>query len=106
MDAYNTELAIAIKMGDNAQIAELEKEIADAKPTYDVLANIEKVLKCLNPLYGVSATTTTTIGSGEEMKQVVTMDNFSFYGGIASNLVYSTALFFGGACLFKKRDVK
>ena len=106
MDSYNAELAMATATNNTAQIAELNKEIADVKQTYDVLANIEKVLKCLNPLYGVSATTTTTVGSGEEMKQVVAMDDFSFYGGIASNLVYSTALFFGGACLFKKRDVK
>ena len=106
MDSYNAELAMATATNNTAQIAELNKEIADVKQTYDVLANIEKVLKCLNPLYGVSATTTTTVGRGEEMKQVVAMDDFSFYGGIASNLAYSTALFFGGACLFKKRDVK
>ena len=44
MDSYNAELAMATATNNTAQIAELNKEIADVKQTYDVLANIEKVL--------------------------------------------------------------
>ena len=106
MEGYKSGLKAATEIENAEAIAYYEKEIADFKPTYDALITVENILKCVDPLYGVSITSVNVVGEGEEMKQIATMDNFSFYGGIASNLVYSVALFFGGACLFKKRDVK
>ena len=104
--SYTAELEVAKMSGDADAVASLEAQIADLRPTQNVLTTVENVFKCVDPLYGVSSTTTTSVIEGGEMKMIASMDNFSFYGGIASNLVYSTALFFGGACLFKKRDVK
>ncbi len=72
----------------------------------DTAQVIGNVFKCINPLYGLSATESVIVGEGKDMKEVATMDNFTFYGGVASNLAYSAAFFVGGACLFKKRDVK
>lgn len=72
----------------------------------DIAQVIGNVFKCIDPLYGLSATESVIVGEGEDMKAVATMDDFTFYSGIASNLAYSAAFFFGGACLFKKRDVK
>ena len=87
-------------------IAEAAKEVADFKPTNDTVQAIGNVFKCLNPLYGLSVTDSVIVGEGEDVKAIAKMDDFTFYSGIASNLAYSAAFFFGGACLFKKRDVK
>lgn len=106
MDGYRAELEGAKLMGDSEQIAELEKNIADLKPTCDAFSVIENVAKCIDPFYGLSVAETTVVGEGESAKAVASMDNLTFYGGIASNLAYSAAFFVGGACLFKKRDVK
>lgn len=81
-------------------IVSINQEIND---TAQVIGN---AFKCINPLYGLSVTDSVIVGEGENMKAIATMDDFTFYSGIASNLAYSAAFFFGGACLFKKRDVK
>ena len=81
-------------------IVSINQEISD---TAQVIGN---VFKCIDPLYGLSVTDSVIVGEGENMKAIAKMDNFTFYSGIASNLAYSAAFFFGGACLFKKRDVK
>lgn len=99
-------LKAAEEVGNADAIKYAKDELAEMKPTYDALVTAENVFKCVDPLYSVSISETYTVGEGENMKTIATMDNFGFYGGIASNLVYSAALFFGGACLFKKRDVK
>jgi hypothetical protein len=106
MNGYEEALAIAQKYGDADAIAEAAKEVADFKPTNDTAQAVGNVFKCINPLYGLSATESVIVGEGDNMKAIATMDDFTFYGGIASNLAYSAAFFFGGACLFKKRDVK
>lgn len=105
-NSFNETLKAAKEVGDAEVIAYCEEELASMKPTYDALTTVENVFKCVDPLYSVSYAETYTVGTGENAKVVATMDNFGFYGGIASNLVYTAALFFGGACLFKKRDVK
>ena len=106
MNGCEAALAMAQDYGDADTIAEAAKEVADFKPTYDTVQAIGNVFKCINPLYGLSATESVIVGEGEDMKAIATMDDFTFYSGIASNLAYSAAFFFGGACLFKKRDVK
>ena len=106
MNGYEEALAIAQEYGDADAIAEAAKEVADFKPTNDTAQVVGNVFKCINPLYGLSSTESVIVGEGENAKVIATMDNFTFYGGIASNLAYSAAFFFGGACLFKKRDVK
>ncbi len=106
MNGYEEALAMAQGYGDADAIAEAAKEVADFKPTNDTVQAIGNVFKCLNPLYGLSATDSVIVYEGEKAKAIATMDDFTFYSGIASNLAYSAAFFFGGACLFKKRDVK
>ena len=106
MNGYEEALAMAQEYGDADAIAEAAKEVADFKPTNDTAQVVGNVFKCINPLYGLSSTESVIVGEGENAKVIATMDNFTFYGGIASNLAYSAAFFFGGACLFKKRDVK
>ena len=106
MNGYEEALAMAQEYGDADAIAEAAKEVADFKPTNDTVQAIGNVFKCLNPLYGLSATDSVIVDEGEKVKAIATMDDFTFYSGIASNLAYSAAFFFGGACLFKKRDVK
>ena len=105
-NGFQDALEVAEELGDADAIQYAKDGLAEMKPTYDALVTVENVFKCINPLYSVSIAETYTVGEGEDAKTIATMDNFGFYGGIASNLVYSTALFFGGACLFKKRDVK
>lgn len=97
---------LAKEPGNELAIAAIEQEMAEMKPTYDTMLTVENILKCVDPLYSVSYTETYMVGVGDNMKTFATMDNLGFYGGIASNLAYSAAFFFGGACLFKKRDVK
>ena len=106
MNGCEAALAMAQDYGDADAIAEAAKEVADFKPTYDTVQAIGNVFKCINPLYGLSATESVIVGEGEDVKAIAKMDDFTFYSGIASNLAYSAAFFFGGACLFKKRDVK
>ena len=106
MNGYEEALAMAQEYGDADAIAEAAKEVADFKPTNDTVQAIGNVFKCINPLYGLSATESVIVGEGEDVKAIAKMDDFTFYSGIASNLAYSAAFFFGGACLFKKRDVK
>ena len=95
--------------GCNATIAEKTKAlelsiemskqtIETTKPTVDTLHNVENVVKCVDPLYAISSP---AIKDG-----VATIDNYTFFTGIGSNIFYAAAFFIGGACLFKKRDVK
>ena len=78
---------------------EMSKQtIETTKPTVDTLHNVENVVKCVDPLYAISSP---AIKDG-----VATIDNYTFFTGIGSNIFYAAAFFIGGACLFKKRDVK
>ena len=78
---------------------EMSKQtIETTKPTVDTLHNVENIVKCVDPLYAISSS---TIKDG-----VATIDNYTFFTGIGSNIFYAAAFFIGGACLFKKRDVK
>lgn len=106
MNGYEEALAMAQGYGDADAIAEAAKVVKDFKPTNDTVQVIGNVFKCLNPLHGLSATDSVIVDERENVKAIATMDDFTFYSGIASNLAYSAAFFFGGACLFKKRDVK
>ncbi len=76
----------------------LNKTLADQQSTLGTLNNVCNVLKCVDPLYGVSSITT--------KDGVAVIDDLTFYGGIGGNLAFTAAFFFGGACLFKKRDIK
>ncbi len=79
-------------------LPELEQDLANQQSTLDTFNNVGNVVKCVDPLYGISTIST--------KNGVAVVDDFTFYGGIASNIVYSGAFFIAGACLFKKRDIK
>ena len=82
----------------NLSIELANQAIETYKPTVDTLHNVENVIKCVDPLYAISSP---NIKDG-----VATIDNYTFFTGLGANLVYAVAFFVGGACLFKKRDVK
>ena len=84
------------------QIAEVEKTIAGTQSTYDTVNIIASILKCVDPQYGLAYTDFIREGN----KSFTVMDNLTFFGGIGGNLAFTAAFFFGGACLFKKRDIK
>ena len=64
--------------------------------TFDIINNISK---CVNPFHAISVANTT-----DESK--LFMDDMTFYGGIANNIVWA-AIFYGFGCLqFMKRDIK
>ena len=56
------------------------------------------LLKVLDPLTGLAIV--------ETENGVATMSDLTFYGAIGSNIAYATIFFFGGAYIFKKRDIK
>lgn len=82
----------------NLSIELANQTIETYKPTVDNLHNVENVIKCVDPLYAIS--------SPDIKGGVATIDNYTFFTGLGANLVYAIAFFVGGACLFKKRDVK
>lgn len=82
----------------NTAIEVAQNEIEVTEPTVNNLHNVANVLKIFDPLYAIS--------SPDVKDGVATINNYTFFAGIGSNLFYSAAFFFGGACLFKKRDVK
>lgn len=82
----------------NLSIELANQTIETYKPTVDNLHNVENVIKCVDPLYAIS--------SPDIKGGVATIDNYTFFTGLGANLVYAAAFFVGGACLFKKRDVK
>ena len=82
----------------NLSIELANQTIETYKPTVDNLHNVENVIKCVEPLYAIS--------SPDIKGGVATIDNYTFFTGLGANLVYAVAFFVGGACLFKKRDVK
>ena len=82
----------------NLSIELANQTIETYKPTVDNLHNVENVIKCVDPLYAIS--------SPDIKGGVATIDNYTFFTGLGANLVYAVAFFVGGACLFKKRDVK
>lgn len=82
----------------NLSIEMSKQTIESSQPTVDALHIAENIVKCIDPLYAISST---TIKDG-----VATIDNYTFFTGIGTNIVYAAAFFIGGACLFKKRDVK
>ena len=76
----------------HAQLLEFDKTLV-------TLDNVKNVLKVVDPLYAVAAVDTNDAG-------IATIDNYTFITGICSNLVYAAVFFFGGAAIFKKRDIK
>ena len=74
-------------------------QLAQRDETVKTFIDITNVLKVVDPFYGIAATETTSEGVG-------VIDNLTFFGGIASNTVYSTIFFLAGMNIFRKRDVK
>ena len=81
--------------------------ITSVWPLASVLIEDEKLLKTIettvaiaDPLFGLSAGTTTTQAG------YAAVENRVFILTIASNLIYASAFFAGGALIFSKRDVK
>ena len=79
-------------------IPEYKKEFANYQSTLKTLDNVCNVLKCVDPLYGIS---TVNVKNG-----VATIDDLTFYGGICSNIFYGGVFFILGSRFFKKRDIK
>ena len=84
-------LTVAQVSGDQASIAEAEKSLETVK-------TISNVLKVIDPLASMSMPT--------DVDGVSAYDTYSFFAGVGSNLAYAAAFFFGGAAIFKKRDIK
>ena len=82
----------------NQLLPTLEQELVNQQATLDTYNNVCNVVKCIDPLYGISTIHT--------VDGVAVIDDFTFYGGIGSNIAYSAVFFISGACLFKKRDIK
>ncbi|MBO6261479.1 MAG: hypothetical protein J6N95_02600 [Bacilli bacterium] len=99
---------LAVIMGTVIQVAEataLSQQMSGdqeayqvAKDSLETFRKIGNVLKVLNPLYSLSV--------ADNVDGVSTMDTYTFFAGIGSNLIYAAAFFFGGAAIFKKRDIK
>ena len=66
-------------------IPEYKKEFANYQSTLKTLDNVCNVLKCVDPLYGIS---TVNVKNG-----VATIDDLTFYGGICSNIFYGGVFF-------------
>lgn len=77
--------------GDQAMIESAERSLNTAK----TIANVAKVI---DPIASMTMTT--------DVDGVTTIDTFSFFAGIGSNLIYAAGFFFGGAAIFRKRDLK
>ena len=75
------------------------EELRNYDETVKTFMDITNVLKVVDPFYGIAATETT-------MEGVAVIDNLTLFGGIASNIVYSTLFFLAGMNIFRKRDVK
>lgn len=75
------------------------QELRNYDETVKTFIDISNVLKVVDPFYGIAATETT-------MEGVAVIDNLALFGGIASNIVYSTLFFLAGMNIFRKRDVK
>ena len=75
------------------------EQLLEYDSTIGTIVDIQRVLKVVDPLYGISSIETNDAG-------VATIDNFTFIAGIASNLFYAVVFFFSGAAIFKKRDIK
>lgn len=85
-------LAISASVsGDQTMIENAERSLETAK----VIANVTKVI---DPIASMTMTT--------DVDGVSTIDTFSFFAGVGSNLIYAAGFFFGGAAIFKKRDLK
>ena len=56
------------------------------------------MIKVIDPIASMSMTS--------NVDGVTTIDTYSFFAGVGSNLAYAAAFFFGGAAIFKKRDIK
>lgn len=85
-------LAISASVsGDQAMIESAERSLNTAK----TIANVAKVI---DPIASMTMTT--------DVDGVTTIDTFSFFAGIGSNLIYAAGFFFGGAAIFRKRDLK
>lgn len=69
-----------------------------AKDSLETFKMIGNVLKVVDPLYSISV--------ADNVDGVATIDTYTFLAGIGGNLLYSAAFFFGGAAIFKKKDVK
>ena len=66
--------------------------------TMSTLKNVLNVLKVVDPLYGISAL--------DSVDGVASIDNFTFFAGVGSNIFYAAAFFGLGSFFFQRRDIK
>ena len=78
-------------------VAEETTEIVDSG-TMSTLKNVLNVLKVVDPLYGISAL--------DSVDGVASIDNFTFFAGVGSNIFYAAAFFGLGSFFFQRRDIK
>ena len=75
----------------------------------EILLNVARII---NPMHAIAAGETVGVNphmvDGEVVYEsiVTKMNDVTFYGGIANNLIYGGAFFGFGALIFSKRDVK
>ena len=75
-----------------------ETAIAEAEKSFETAKTVANVLKVIDPLASMSMPT--------DVDGVSAYDTYSFFAGVGSNLAYAAAFFFGGAAIFRKRDIK
>lgn len=94
----NTVISTTESMLTVAQVSGDQASIADAEKSLETVKTISNVLKVIDPLASMSMPT--------DVDGVSTYDAYSFFAGVGSNLAYAAAFFFGGAAIFRKRDIK
>lgn len=83
----------------NAAAQGAQYDVAAAEQSLKAFETINNISKCVNPYHAISV-------SSMNSESKLIMDDMTFYGGLANNIVWA-ALFYGFGCLqFMKRDVK
>lgn len=93
--AMNTSVMSTSMIEGSTSLAEASTATTNSGGSMDTFMNL---LKVLDPLTGLAIV--------ETENGVATMNDLTFYGAIGSNIAYATIFFFGGAYIFKKRDIK
>ena len=94
----NTALATTEALAISASVSGDQSMIESAERSLNTAKTIANVAKVIDPIASMTMTT--------DVDGVTTIDTFSFFAGIGSNLIYAAGFFFGGAAIFRKRDLK
>ena len=94
----NTTLSTTEALLLSARVSGNASDIESAEKSLETVKTIANVVKVIDPLASMNVVT--------DVDGVSTIDTFSFFAGVGSNIAYALAFFFGGAAIFRKRDIK